>query len=340
MQRCLQLAELGKADVAPNPMVGSVIVHEDRIIGEGYHQRYGEAHAEVNAIQSVKNQNLLSESTLYVNLEPCAHHGKTPPCADLIIERQIPRVVICNHDPFDEVAGKGIERLRNAGIKVETGILEKEGRILNRRFFTFHEQKRAYVILKWAQTSDGYLDHYRTRSSAESALKITSMEMDQMVHRWRAEESAILIGKNTAILDNPALSARLWPGRNPQRVLVDPQLQVTSDFQILADGEPTLIFNALKSGSDGINEFVQMRRADRYAEEIAEGLYERGIQSVIIEGGSTTIQAFLDAGLWDEARVITGPQRIGNGVNAPQFASTERWSAQVGPDKLQVYFRA
>ena len=246
MRRCFEIAKQGASSVAPNPMVGCVITHNDKIIGEGYHQRYGESHAEVMAINSIANPDLLPEATLYVNLEPCAHHGKTPPCADLIIEKKLKKVVVSNLDPYVEVAGKGLQRIREAGIEIDFEVLEKEGRWLNRRFFTHHEENRPYIILKWAQTNDGFLDYYRQEDDGSEPLKISGDEMNRVVHRWRSEESSILVGKNTAALDNPSLTTRLWPGDDPLRLVIDPQLQLKDSLKMFQDGKPLWVFNALK----------------------------------------------------------------------------------------------
>ncbi|HXC06303.1 MAG TPA: bifunctional diaminohydroxyphosphoribosylaminopyrimidine deaminase/5-amino-6-(5-phosphoribosylamino)uracil reductase RibD, partial [Bacteroidia bacterium] len=249
MRRCLELAAQGLGSVAPNPMVGSVIVHQGRIIGEGWHQRYGEAHAEVNAIAAVQEKNLLSGSCLYVNLEPCAHFGKTPPCADLIIRTGIPEVVIGSIDPFAQVSGKGIEKLVKAGIRVRTGVLETECRELNRRFFTFQEQKRPYIILKWAETADRFMDRIRTFGSGEAPLQISSAPSLQLLHQWRSEEQAILIGTHTALLDNPRLTVRERQGKNPLRIVLDPMNRIPASFHLKDGTTPTLVITAQPMGS-------------------------------------------------------------------------------------------
>lgn len=338
MRRCFELAKLGSGTVSPNPLVGSVIVHEDKIIGDGYHKKAGEAHAEVNAIHSVEDQELLSSSTLYVNLEPCAHHGKTPPCADLIVEHKIPKVVIANRDPFAEVDGKGIDRLRSAGIEVVTGVLEAEGKWLNRRFCTFHTEQRPYIILKFAQTNDGFLDRFRTRGDEEEPLKITSTAIDTLVHRWRSEEDAILVGQNTVTLDNPSLTTRHWEGRNPIRLIIDPELQVPEARNLLSDGNHTWVFNALRHDYCENNLcYIRIDDPSHFHEEILGYLHKSNVQSVIVEGGSTTIARFVEAGLWDEARILTGPMRIGSGVPSPAVDGTLYSSETIGPDLLQVY---
>jgi len=341
MQRCFELAALGAGSVAPNPLVGSVIVHNEKIIGEGYHQKYGDPHAEVNAINAVKDKSLLSEATIYVNLEPCAHHGKTPPCTDLIVSHKLKRVVISNRDPFEQVDGKGIDRLKNAGIEVTTGVLEKKGRWLNRRFFTFHEKKRPYVILKFAQTIDGYLDSFRTEEDNEEPLKITSDQMNRLVHKWRSEESSILVGRNTVLLDNPSLTTRLWPGKNPLRLVIDPELQIKEDKKVMCDGNHTWIFNALKTDYCENNLcYIQINDASEFHTEILTYLYKSDIQSVIIEGGAATLSRFIEAKMWDEARIITGQIRIGVGISAPDIHGKLHSSELIGNELLQVYLSA
>ncbi len=337
MKRCLELAALGIGKVAPNPMVGCVIVHNDKIIGEGYHQQYGQAHAEVNAINAVQDKSLLTESTLYVNLEPCAHHGKTPPCADLIVQHKLKHVVICNRDPFAEVDGKGIAKLEAAGITVETGILAPEGLWLNRIFFTFHTKKRPYIILKWAQTIDGFIDRDRAPGDHQPPLKITCDESNRLVHKWRTEEAAILVGKNTALLDDPRLTARHWPGKNPLRLVIDPQLQLPSTLRMFNDENETWVFNARKAYCEKNICFEQINDPSEFPHEIAEHLYKKGIQSVIIEGGKNTLEHFYSAGLWDEARIFTNPMRIGGGIAAPRFTGKEVSREHIGEDILQVY---
>lgn len=340
MQRALELAEMGKGYTAPNPLVGCVIACDGSIIGEGFHHKSGEAHAEVNAIHSVKDKDALKRSDLFVTLEPCAHHGKTPPCVDLIIEMGIPRVVICNSDPFESVNGKGIEQLQKAGVDVEVGLLAVAGRQLNQRFFTFHEKKRPYVILKFAQTNDGFLDAYRAEGDGNAPLKVSSGSMDRLVHKWRAEEDAILVGQNTVTLDDPVLTTRNWPGKNPIRLIIDPQLQVSEDKRLLSDGHHTWIFNALRNDYCENNLcYIRIDDPDAFQQEIMTYLHKSSIQSVIIEGGATTLSRFIDAELWDEARIITGPMRIGSGVPSPAISGILLSSEMVGPDLLQVYSR-
>lgn len=339
MQRCFQLAEMGLGHTAPNPLVGCVIVHEGKIIGEGFHREYGGPHAEVNAIRNVSNPSLLRESTLYVNLEPCSHVGKTPPCTNLILEQGIPKVVIANKDPFPQVSGRGIERLREGGVDVQTGLLQHEGAWLNRRFFTFHLEKRPYIILKWAETQDGFMDRLRKPGSAEPPLKITGPEANRLVHKWRAEEPAILVGKNTALLDNPRLTTRLWPGKNPLRVLIDPQLESKNSLHMLSDEHDTWIYNAKQEGTDRHLRYHRISDPENFLREILASLYGHNIQSLIVEGGRNTLQRFIEKGLWEEARILTGPQRIGNGLPAPSIHGNPMMPENLGPDKLQILTR-
>jgi len=315
MQRCLDLALLGMGEVAPNPMVGCVIVHQGIIIGEGYHEKFGHPHAEVNAIRSVRNPELLAQSTLYVSLEPCSHFGKTPPCADLIIENGIPHVVIGTIDPFAKVSGMGIDRMRQAGINVEIGILEKECRELNRRFFTFHEKKRPYILLKWAQTLDGFIDSDRTETYHPTW--ITNDLSKRLVHKQRSEESAILIGTNTAEYDNPALTVREWKGSQPVRMVIDRIHRLNSGLHILDSKVPTWVFTSIKIPDLENLKFIQLDFNQNILPQFLDALYQRNILSVIVEGGCILLNSFLEAGLWDEAFVYSGNQFFGKGVMAP-----------------------
>lgn len=335
MRRALELAELGRGHVAPNPLVGAVVVHNGIIIGEGYHERYGEAHAEVNAINAVSNPELLPESTIYVTLEPCAHHGKTPPCADLIVRKQLKRVVIASGDPFSEVNGKGIERMKNAGIEVTTFVLEQEAREMNRHFFTFHEQHRPYVFLKWAQSPDGFID--RSASQAGTITWISRPEVQPLVHQWRAEHSAILVGKNTILNDNPSLNVRLVSGKNPLRVVLDSRCELGENHTVFQDGAPTLVLNTVKNEIRGNTIFVQLNAME--PAEILNALYEREIQSVMIEGGAKTLQSFIDALCWDEACIITGQQNLIAGTPAPHLEGKHVSSRTVLGDQLNFYRR-
>jgi len=318
MQRCLDLALLGISDVAPNPMVGCVIVHNGLIIGEGYHKKFGGPHAEVNAIRSVENQELLAESTLYVSLEPCAHFGKTPPCSDLIIENRIPKVVIGTIDPFAEVAGKGIERMQKAGIEVEVGLLEKKCRTLNRRFFTFHEKKRPYIILKWAQTLDGFIDTDRTETLHPTW--ITNDLAKRLVHKQRSEESAILIGTNTAEYDNPALTVREWTGNQPIRMVIDRTGRLKPELTIFDGQAPSWVFTGIEKPDSENLKYITLDFDRNILPQMMAELFRRDILSVIVEGGGELLNSFLEMNLWDEAFVYTGNQFFGKGVAAPNIS--------------------
>ncbi len=292
MQRCIDLARLGAGNVAPNPMVGSVIVCDDKVIGEGFHQIYGEAHAEVNALKNVQDKSLLSKSTIYVSLEPCAHFGKTPPCADLIIENRFKRVVIGCSDSFVEVSGKGVQKLKDAGIEVTIGVLEKECRELNKRFFTFHEKKRPYIVLKWAQTKDGFIDKKRSDSIQEINW-ISAPETKLLVHKWRSEEQGILVGKNTILKDNPTLTVREIEGINPVRIILDSQLELKNSTKVFNSESPTIIFNLIKDEKNDNLEWIKL--SDMHVLSILDALYKKNIQSVFIEGGALTLQSFIDS---------------------------------------------
>jgi diaminohydroxyphosphoribosylaminopyrimidine deaminase/5-amino-6-(5-phosphoribosylamino)uracil reductase len=339
MQRCLELAGLGIGNVSPNPMVGAVIVHDGRIIGEGYHQQYGHAHAEVNAVTQVLElfenaEELLKNSVIYVSLEPCAHYGKTPPCADLIIKHRIPRIIIGCRDPFEQVNGKGIEKLIAAGIEVESGILEEECQWLNRRFFTRVQKKRPYIILKWAQTSDEYFAH-----ADKSQYWITGEESRRLVHKWRSEEDAILVGKNTVAIDNPQLNVRLWEGKSPKRVIIDRKLELSRELHIYDQSVETLIFNEIKTDIDGKIKYIALEDFERFVPQyILFQLYLQDIQSVIIEGGAQTLNSFIEAGLWDEARIFTGKVVFGQGIAAPVITGVAAEEYQSGEDHLQILY--
>jgi diaminohydroxyphosphoribosylaminopyrimidine deaminase/5-amino-6-(5-phosphoribosylamino)uracil reductase len=337
MQRCLELAALGAGSVSPNPMVGAVIVHDGRIIGEGYHQKYGEAHAEVNAVNMViarydNHADLLKQSTIYVSLEPCAHYGKTPPCADLIIKHQIYKVVVGCRDPFAQVDGKGIEKLQAAGIEVLVGVLEKECQWLNRRFFTRVQKQRPYIILKWAQTTDGFF------APADCSQHwITGPESRKLVHQWRAEEDAILVGKNTVLADNPQLNVRYAGGKAPKRVVIDRRLELSNTLNVFDQTVETLVFNEIKTDIEGKNKYIALEDFDRFVPQyILFQLYLQDIQSVIIEGGAYTLNTFIDAGLWDEARIFTGASVLENGIEAPVVTGTTIGEHAVGTDSLQI----
>jgi len=337
MRRCLDLAEMGMGSVSPNPMVGAVIVHNDKVIGEGYHQKYGEAHAEVNAVNQVMDQfnnyaELLSQSTIYVSLEPCAHYGKTPPCADLIIKHQIPKVIVGCRDPFDQVNGKGIEKLQAAGIEVITGVLEDECKWLNRRFFTRVQKHRPYVILKWAQTADGFF-----APADGSQLWITGTESKKLVHQWRGQEDAILVGTNTAAIDNPQLNVRYGNGNLPKRVVIDRELKLNKSLNIFDQSVETLVFNGLKTDIDGKNKYIALEDFSRYVPQyILYQLYLQDIQSVIIEGGAHTLHTFIQAGLWDEARIFTGEITLNEGIKAPYISGNIEEEILSGTDLLKT----
>jgi diaminohydroxyphosphoribosylaminopyrimidine deaminase/5-amino-6-(5-phosphoribosylamino)uracil reductase len=338
MRECLKLAEKGAAFAAPNPMVGSVVVRNGIIIGSGYHEVYGGPHAEVNAVRSVVDKELLKSSTLYVNLEPCSHFGKTPPCADLIIENSIPEVVIGSIDSNSLVAGQGIQKLEKAGIKVHVGVLENECRELNRRFFTHHEKKRPYIILKWAQTKDGFIDHHRS-TPGQKALQVSSAEAKKIVHQWRSEEQAILVGTNTAMLDNPMLTVREVEGKNPLRVTIDKWLRIPRDYRLYDKSAPTLIFN---SKIDEVDDNITFKKIDFEKDVIAqilEELYKMNIRSVLVEGGEQVLNSFISAGAWDEARVFISEQEISHGVPAPKLLLEPSEQRAVGSDRLLVFRR-
>ena len=336
MRRCLELAKLGEGRTAPNPMVGCTIVFENKIIGEGFHQLYGSHHAEVNAINSVKNSDLLPFSTLYVNLEPCAHFGKTPPCADLIIEKRIPRVIIGTTDPFAKVAGKGIEKLKNAGCIVEVGILTKECFELNRRFFTFHEKKRPYIILKWAQTIDGYVDIDRTSGKFGEPTWITNEIARIAVHKQRSTEQAILVGTETVIKDNPSLTLRDWFGKQPVRITIDKQNRLPSDLKIFNGDIHTIVCG--KGENKGTNKNVTyISNIKDLITDLLDYLFIKNIQSIIVEGGPKTLQKFIDRNLWDEAHVYIGESKFGKGIKAPVFNFEITQIEYLFDSELKVY---
>lgn len=316
MQRCLQLAENGLGEVAPNPLVGAILVYKGKIIGEGWHKKFGTAHAEVNCINSVKSEHkhLISHSTLYVNLEPCNHYGKTPPCSLLILENQIKNVVIGSTDPNPAVSGSGIKRLRDAGVTVAENVLLEECNFLNRRFFTFHSKKRPFVILKIAQSADGFM-----APEGQQQLWLTNKLSQRLSHRWRTEEQAILVGKNTALIDNPELSARLWKGNNPLRIVIDKNNAIPNSNKLFNNVAETLIFNALKTDKQPHIEKQQISFTENVPIQILNELYKRNIQSVIIEGGSITANHFLQENLVDEVRLLTAPILLGKGIKRPLF---------------------
>ena len=332
MQRALELAERGKGTVGPNPLVGCVLVHDGKIIGEGYHQQYGGPHAEVNAIASVNYPKLLADATAYVSLEPCSHWGKTPPCANLLIEKGIKSVQVATLDPNPLVAGKGVQLLQDAGVEVTVGLLEQEARWQNRRFFCQQEKQRPYLILKWAQTQDGFL----ARENFDSKW-ISGTQSRQLVHQWRAEEQAILVGKNTALHDNPRLNVRDWSGTDPIRVVLDSRLELPADLNLFDQQIPTLCYNTLKNETLPNLEWIKLSEGN-FLEALLADLHARNIQSLLIEGGSQVLQQFLAAGLWDEARVFTAPIQFERGISAPILTQTPAESYAVGEDQLDLYY--
>ncbi len=333
--RCIELAKNGFGTTYPNPMVGSVIVYNNEIIGEGWHQKAGEPHAEVNAVNSVKDKSLLAKSTLYVSLEPCSHFGKTPPCSDLIIKHKIPNVVIGTIDSNSLVAGNGIKRLKEAGVNVTVGILEKECYTLNQRFFTFHEKKRPYIILKWAQTQDGFIAPLEKKE--QKPVWITNSNSRQLVHKWRTEEQAILVGTQTVIDDNPQLNARDWKGNNPIRIVIDQNSRIPKTAHVFDNQSKTIIFtkNEIQSISKNtIFEVIDFQQ--NIANQIIEKLYQHQIQSVIIEGGAQTLQTFIDTNLWDEARVFIGAISFENGIKAPILNQPSTTKEKIATDELLI----
>lgn len=359
MIRCLKLAKQGIGNVAPNPMVGCVIVYQNEIIAVGYHEKYGEAHAEVNAINAVIDKSVLKESTLYVNLEPCAHTGKTPPCTDLIIKHQIPHVVVGCIDTYAEVAGKGIEKLRAAGINVTVGVLEEKAKELNKRFFTFHNKKRPFIILKWAETKDGFIDierHFEDKGRSKLLIDnevsvqarndekvdnwITSPFSKKLVHQWRSEEQAIMIGTNTALNDNPKLTVREVEGKNPLRVVLDLNLRLPEQLNVFDGSSPTLVFNSVKSEIKHKLEFVKIDKNNDLIPQILNELYQRNIQSIIVEGGTQLLQTFIDANCWDEAKVFIGGKCFNKGLKAPLIDKQPNATLQFDTDILNTYNNA
>ncbi len=342
MTRALELATLGRGTVSPNPLVGCVIVHEKPgqkpvIIGEGWHQRYGEPHAEVNAVRSVTDETLLPEATVYVTLEPCSHFGKTPPCADLLVEKRVKRVVVCNDDPNPLVAGKGLAKLRAAGIDVQTNVLAERGRELNCRFFTFIEKKRPYLILKWAETADGFI-----APSSYQPLVISGALSRQLVHQWRSEEDAIMVGTNTARYDNPKLNVRLWQGRNPVRVVIDKTLQLPRELNLFDGSQRTLVYHLdnVPQPADftlPATQFIPLKASEPFLPQLLDDLYNQKIQSLIVEGGTFLLESMLNQGLWDEARVFKSPKVLGDGLAAPTLRGRLQSNERIGNDWLTTY---
>lgn len=331
MQRALDLAQLSRGSVSPNPLVGCVIVHNNVIIGEGRHEKYGEAHAEVNAVASVKDQSLISKSIVYVTLEPCSHVGKTPPCADMLVKHQVKKVVVANIDPNPLVSGKGIQKLQDAGIEVVTNLLEAKGSELNKRFFTYLSKKRPYIILKWAETADGFI----ARENFDSKW-ISNEYSRQLVHKWRAEEDAVLVGTGTALHDNPALTVRDWTGRNPTRIVIDRYGRLPQTLTLFDGQQQTLCYTTTKNETQKNLEFVKLNETS-FQPELVDDLFQRNIQSIIIEGGTTTLQQFINNNLWDEARVFTSDQEFGSGIPAPQFNGNLTATESVFNNTLTIY---
>jgi len=336
MNRCFELALKGAGTVAPNPMVGAVLVYNDTIIGEGFHAAYGKAHAEVNCINSVPadKKQYISKSSLYVSLEPCAHFGKTPPCADLIIANKIPLVIIGCSDPFAAVAGKGIAKLKAAGVEVITGVLEKEAEDLNKRFFTFHEQQRPYIILKWAQSKDKKIGRHNSER-----IFISNEITNRLVHKWRSEEAAVLVGTNTAAKDNPALTTRLVSGNNPVRLVIDKNLKLPPSLQLFDGSVTTIVFNFKKQEDKGKLFFIKLDETKKIIPQVLHTLYNQQLQSLIVEGGAALLQSFIDEGIWDEARVITNTEMIiDEGVQAPLLQQHQKIKEEIlGTDTI-TYF--
>ncbi len=330
MRRAFELAQLGAGMVSPNPRVGCVIVHNEKIIGEGWHHHFGGAHAEVNALQSVADKSLLINSFVYVNLEPCAHFGKTPPCADLLIQHDVKKVIISNKDTNPLVAGKGIKRLRDAGVEVVTGVLEEAGRELNKRFFTFIEKQRPYIILKWAQTSDGFV----ARANDDSRW-ISNEYSRMLVHRWRSEEDAVLVGTNTSAHDDPQLNVREWSGRDPVRIVLDRSLRLPKLLKVWDGSQKTICYNLLINEDHKNLLFIRLEEKD-FIFQIIRDLHRRNIQSVIIEGGAQTLQLFIDSENWDEARIFYSPDSFGSGIAAPDIKGSLKAGQQIFSDELKI----
>ncbi len=336
MRRCLDLAISGAGFVSPNPLVGSVIVHNDIIIGEGYHKKYGQAHAEVNAINSVKDKSLLKNAILYVNLEPCSHFGKTPPCCDLIIGCGIKKVIIGTVDTCSAVDGGGIKKLKQSGCVVVTAVLEKECRDINKRFFCYHEKKRPYIILKWAKTSDEYVDILRKPGSGISPLGITDNISNMLVHKWRSEEDSILVGRNTALLDNPKLNVRKISGRNPIRMVIDPKLLLPDNLHLFDGSTPTIVFTAYNKKEKKNLKYIKIDFCDDI-NSILKSIHDNNILSVIVEGGPILQKSFIEKSLWDEARIFTGNTEIGEGVKAPELEGQLYSKEIIGNTNLEIF---
>ncbi len=335
MARCLELALLGEGNVAPNPLVGCVIVEDNQIISEGFHRVYGGPHAEVNAIRAVADTSRFKNCTLYVNLEPCSHFGKTPPCADLIVANGFKRVVIANTDPFAEVSGRGIERLRQAGIEVKLGVLEDEGKHLNRRFFKHQTENKPYVILKWAQSADGFMDPERKEGELGS-LAVSSPPTSKLVHLWRSREAGILVGAGTVQMDNPELTVRFVPGKNPTRLVLNNSNSLDSSYRVFSSAADTLLFSP--QAIEGV-ENTEIIAEGESLDSILKRIAGHKIQSILVEGGKITHQTFLEENAWDEIRVITSPTHFGRGLTSPETGIKPDYSEQYGADRIDFYFR-
>jgi diaminohydroxyphosphoribosylaminopyrimidine deaminase/5-amino-6-(5-phosphoribosylamino)uracil reductase len=331
MQRCLQLAAEGEGYTAPNPMVGCVVVHQNRIIGEGYHRKFGEPHAEVNAINSVKNKELLPDSTLYVSLEPCNHFGKTPPCTELIIKSKIPSVVTGCRDPFTPAKMKGIEALMENGISVTAGVMEKECRELNKRFLTFHEQKRPFVFLKWAQSSDGFIGYENKR------IVISNPVSQRIVHKWRSREQSILVGTNTALTDDPALNNRKWFGPHPLKIVLDRNLRLPKTLKIFNSPGETIILNGKMDLDTGNIIYIKVDFKEQMIPQLLHLLYSRNILSVMVEGGAAVLNSFICGNAWDEAAVLTDSKVLGSGIKAPAFDAVPFQNETTGSTSISLF---
>jgi diaminohydroxyphosphoribosylaminopyrimidine deaminase/5-amino-6-(5-phosphoribosylamino)uracil reductase len=337
MRRCLELAAKAEGLTYPNPMVGAVVVCGGKIIGEGYHLKAGEPHAEVNAIRSVPDKSMLKDSTLYVSLEPCSHFGRTPPCADIIIAHSIPRVVVGAADSSDKVAGQGLSKLKEAGCEVIAGLLEEECRRLNRRFFTFHEKKRPYITMKWAKSADGYLDILRSENHSVAPTWITGKPERSLVHKWRTEEESILVGGGTVRADNPKLNVRDWKGDNPLRLLLSGSGNIDKESSLLADGGKTVVFtNSTEQEFPSANK-IRLDHKMPACRQIVQHLYDSGIQSLLIEGGGQVLNHFISNGLWDEARIFTGEKYFEGGVPAPVLNGKLFSKTQFSSSLLEIY---
>lgn len=339
IKRCIDLAKNGLGTTYPNPMVGSVVVLNDVVIGEGWHRKAGEPHAEVNAINSVKDKTLLKDATIYVSLEPCSHFGKTPPCSHLIVENRIKKVVVGVVDSNSQVSGRGVQYLKDNGCSVEVGVLESECYNLNKRFFTFHNKKRPFIILKWAETKDGFIDKLRDENAENSPNWISNIYSQQLVHKLRAEEHAILVGTNTALNDNPSLNVRSWGGENPIRVVLDRVAKIPSNYKLLNGEIKTIVFSEVKNEVDSYRNviFERINFSENVPEQLCEVLYRNEIQSVIIEGGKQTLQSFIDAELWDEAFIFVGDVLFENGLKAPIINGKTTEISAVADDVLKFY---